>query len=252
MAKTKLDRVLELLEAQASNMQGTVDMTNTSESVAQVPSTIENTVSETVEQETDNNQNEVDEVLEQNESDSFEKSFNELASMFSTQQPQVVEEESVSVDSSNIEMENYKKLYEQEIEKRIALESEARQTATEVAYLKNMLDKEWEKYYSNIDKQKELEAELRIANASKMPEQISPLWQSYLLWQETNTPAHKRRAVRDALTLVENMTWISANDYYWTIIKAENKDIPDISDKSSYTSTVDVNSKWWIIGGMSL
>ena len=37
------------------------------------------------------------------------------------------------------------------------------------------LEKEGDKYYSNIDKQKELEAELRVANAAKMPDQIAPL-----------------------------------------------------------------------------
>jgi hypothetical protein len=38
-----------------------------------------------------------------------------------------------------------------------------------------MLEKEGDKYYSNIDKQKELEAELRIARSSQMPEPIAPL-----------------------------------------------------------------------------
>ena len=107
----------------------------------------------------------------------------------------------------------------------------------------SMLEKEGDKYYWTIDKQKELEAELRSAKAAQMPEQIAPLWQSYLLWEETKTPTHKWRAIKDALTLVENMTWVSAEDYYWTILRAENKDVPEVNDKSPVTSTVQ-NLNW--------
>jgi hypothetical protein len=81
-----------------------------------------------------------------------------------------------------------------------------------------------------------------------MPDQIAPLWQSYLLWEETKTPTHKWRAIKDALTLVENMTWVSAEDYYWTILRAENKDIPEVNDKASITSTsqnINGQPKWW-------
>lgn len=64
-----------------------------------------------------------------------------------------------------------------------------------------------------------------------------------MLWQETNTPAHKWRAVKDALTLVENMTGVSADEYYSNILRSENKDIPGNNERSSITDTVELKDK---------
>jgi len=268
MAKTKLDRVLEILESQASSMPvstpGDEGMANTSEPTAQPPETNITTVSdaeanqgtywpweagqtldvnpEELPEKSDN----VAEDLTQQESDTFEKDFAELAAMVgydvnsqNQQESNKAELQSDPVDEplSEEENQNYKKMFDQEVERRLVAEGEARNAAAEAKYRKTMLEKEGDKYYSNIDKQKELEAELRVARAAQMPDQIAPLWQSYLLWEETKTPTHKWRAIKDALTLVENMTWVSAEDYYWTILRAENKDIPEVSDKSSITST---------------
>lgn len=268
MAKTKLDRVLEILETQVSNAHASEVMESTSEPNVQQASTIETTVSDTevpavanaiventegTEEVTDLNvdqlpeKNEVAaEVHAQTESDSFEKDFEELAKMIwydvdskTYNKSEEAEQKSDPVDEPLTEEENqnYKKMFDQEVERRIAAEGEARNAAAEVKYRKNMFEKEGDRYYWTIDKQKELEAELRSAKAAQMPEQIAPLWQSYLLWEETKTPTHKWRAIKDALTLVENMTWVSAEDYYWAILRTESKDIPEINDKSSITNT---------------
>lgn len=278
MKKTKLDRVLELLEQQASQMA----VTNPGEevtvptSIPDVPSpaTTETTTSDVeasltapaaepageqvsmdVDPENLPEKSDAAETPAEGESDTFDKDFAELAALVgydvnSTTKTEPAEQPASPVDEplSEEENQNFKKLYDQEVERRLAAEGEARNAAAEAKYRKTTLEKEGDKYYSNIDKQKELEAELRIANAAKMPEQIAPLWQSYLLWEETKTPTHKRRAIKDALTLVENMTWVSAEDYYWTILRAENKDIPEVTDKSSITSTastINGQPKWW-------
>lgn len=207
MAKTKLDRVLELLEEQAKNLAvsnplGTEVTAPTSEPDALVPSTNIDTTSDVeanpapVEQETAVEQvsmdsdpenlpekNDVAETPSEGESDTFDKDFAELAALVgydvnSTTKTEPAEQKANPVDDQPLteeENQNYKKLLDQEVERRIAAEGEARNAAAEVKYRKNMLEKEGDKYYSNIDKQKELEAELRIANAAKMPDQIAPL-----------------------------------------------------------------------------
>ena len=292
MVKTKIDRVLELLEKQLEEKQevqttvsnlGTEGV-HTSETPAQIPAMnitadsdaeVSNVTYWSVENATfaswpdgssqDTGDLNVDQLPEKSDaaeapneqqSDTFDRDFAELAAMVgydvnskSEQESEKAEQQSDPVDEPLTEEENqnYKKMFDQEVERRIAAEGEARNAAAEAKYRKNMLEKEGDKYYSNIDKQKELEAELRVANAAKMPDQIAPLWQSYLLWEETKTPTHKWRAIKDALTLVENMTWVSAEDYYWTILRAENKDIPEVTEKSSITSTsqnINGQSKW--------
>ena len=272
MAKTKLDRVLEILESQVSQTQAAEGTEPTSEPTVQTATTNETTVSDTevptvtstevdtgTEQVTDLNVDQLPEksdnaaeVPTQTESDSFDKDFAELAALVgydinanAETKPEEAEQKSDPVDEplTDEENQNYKKMFDQEVERRVAAEGEARNAAAEAKYRKTMLEKESDKHYWDIDKQKELEAELRVAKAAQMPDQIAPLWQSYLLWEETKTPTHKRRAIKDALTLVENMTWVSAEDYYWTILRAENKDVPEVNDKSPVTSTVQ-NLNW--------
>ena len=272
MAKTKLDRVLEILESQVSQTQAAEGTEPTSEPTVQTATTNETTVSDTevpavtstevdngTEQVTDLNVDQLPEKSDnateapsQTESDSFDKDFAELAALVGYdvnskewQESEKTEPQPDPVDEPLTEEENqnYKKMFDQEVERRVAAEGEARNAVAEAKYRKTMLEKEGDKYYWTIDKQKELEAELRVARAAQMPEEIAPLWQSYLLWQETKTPTHKWRAIKDALTLVEAMTWVSAEDYYWTILRAENKDVPEVTDKSPVTSTVQ-NLNW--------
>lgn len=275
MAKTKLDRVLEILESQVSQTQAAEGTEPTSEPTVQTATTNETTVSDTeapvvatapvdnttegAEQVTDLNVDQLPEkgdnateAPSQTESDSFDKDFAELAALVGYdvnskewQEPEKTEPQPDPVDEPLTEEENqnYKKMFDQEVERRVAAEGEARNAVAEAKYRKTMLEKEGDKYYWTIDKQKELEAELRVAKAAQMPEEIAPLWQSYLLWQETKTPTHKWRAIKDALTLVEAMTWVSAEDYYWTILRAENKDVPEVNDKAPTTSTVQ-NLNW--------
>jgi len=275
MAKTKLDRVLEILESQVSQTQAAEGTEPTSEPTVQTATTNETTVSDTeapvvatapvdnttegAEQVTDLNVDQLPEkgdnateAKNQTESDSFDKDFAELAALVGYdvnskewQESEKTEPQPDPVDEPLTEEENqnYKKMFDQEVERRVAAEGEARNAVAEAKYRKTMLEKEGDKYYWTIDKQKELEAELRVAKAAQMPEEIAPLWQSYLLWQETKTPTHKWRAIKDALTLVEAMTWVSAEDYYWTILRAENKDVPEVNDKAPTTSTVQ-NLNW--------
>ena len=269
MAKTKLDRVLEILESQVSQTQAAEGTEPTSEPTVQTATTNETTVSDTeapvvatapvdnttegAEPVTDLNVDQLPEKSDnatedpsQQESDSFDKDFAELAALVGydvnakqEQKPEEAELKPDPVDEplTKEENQNYKKMFDQEVERRVAAEGEARNAVAEAKYRKTMLEKEGDKYYWTIDKQKELEAELRSAKAAQMPEQIAPLWQSYLLWEETKTPTHKWRAIKDALTLVENMTCVSAEDYYWAILRAESKDIPEVNDKASITST---------------
>lgn len=269
MAKTKLDRVLEILESQVSQTQAAEGTEPTSEPTVQTATTNETTVSDTeapvvatatVETTTEGADTvtdlNVDQLPEKSDnvawnqseqtSDTFDKDFAELAALVgydpnvkSESKSEDAEQHPDPVDEPLTEEENqnYKKMFDQEVERRVAAEGEARNAAAEAKYRKTMLEKEGDKYYWTIDKQKELEAELRSARAAQMPEQIAPLWQSYLLWEETKIPTHKRRAIKDALTLVENMTWVSAEDYYWAILRAESKDVPEVNDKASITST---------------
>lgn len=258
MPKTKLDRVLEILESQIQQgylgdeaiQQTSADSVQPQQTNTDVPSettwqqqpTID-AVSQTETQDLQDLQTQeipADWNSQQDWSDDFAKEFQELQSMFDWDAQQQTQENPVEVPQEINEVENksFKKLYEEELERRVALEGEARKAAAETEYLRTMLEKEGDKYYSNIDKQKELEAELRIARSSQMPEPIAPLWQSYLLRKETNTPAHKWRAVKDALSLVESMTGVSAEDYYANILRTESPDIPEVKDKSSVTNTV--------------
>lgn len=270
MVKTKMDRVLELLESRLPELAGASDMVQETAPVDVAPQMNEavtseasmilnawmDTVSVPVEQAEENTS--VDSSITgqdttQSQSDDFENQFKELSAMFSTPatkveeavQPQSVEPE---VQSSPVEDIDYKSMYEKELERRIELEWENRNANTELKFLKNTLDREGDKSSWMIDKMKELEAELRVANAARTPEQIAPLGQSYLLREETKAPNHKWRAVRDALTLVENLTGISAEDYYSSILRSESPDIPEVKDKSSVTNTVQnvngSNKKW--------
>ena len=207
MAKTKLDRVLELLEAQAQQQAVSTDnlgndgQPNTSEATDQIPATNETTTSDVETPATvtlpeadagqqvsmDSNPEDLPEksseaeAPSQTESDTFDKDFAELAAMvgYDVNQPQAeAVAESDPVDEplpTEEENQNYKKLFDQEVERRLTAEGEARNAAAEAKYRKNMLEKEGDKYYSNIDKQKELEAELRVANAARMPDEIAPL-----------------------------------------------------------------------------
>ena len=95
-----------------------------------------------------------------------------------------------------------------------------------------------------MDKIKGLEAQIRTVSANSIPENFVPLTQTYNLWQETKIPAHKWRAVKEALTIVENMTGVPASDYYNQIIKNESPDIPEVNDNSSTTSKLQQNKQF--------
>lgn len=197
MAKTKLDRILEMLEDKATTF-GPQGMPNTSTDTAvesaETTTTLEGSLNvealppqEPQVQEVPQDIPEAAEpqVSESAPSDDFDTQFAELEALLkadaqapATPQAEVPVDAATSTEtkeSVEINDQNYQQLFDQEVERRIALEGEARQAAAEAKYRKNMFEKEGDKYYSHIDKQKELEAELRIAQAAAMPEQIAPL-----------------------------------------------------------------------------
>jgi len=264
---------VEALNKLGSRLQGLEGQVNTSEPTAQSPAeNIDGMSDITVPVETTGEQD-VQKALVPDElpdekspvsdqqnpvggSDDLDKAIEELAALvwLNTSNDEASKEneskpESVPVEDiipTVEENKNFKKLYDEELERKLQVEGEARQAAAEAKYRKSMFDKESEKSYSNIDKQKELEAELRLAKSAQMPEKVAPLWQSYLLWQESNTPVHKYRAVKNALDLVEEMTWVSAMDYYEQILRAENKDIPEWPEQSkTNTKTNTDEHKLW-------
>lgn len=193
-----MDRALEILEAQAKALGIGGDL-NTSDDAAQIPTMNETTpegsadagvvpaaaeitapeVSAPAEIDTPET---AEPAIEEQPSDDFDKQFAELEALLSADQApaqsnpvdsgQEPEKEEPLTDEQN---QNFKKLHDSEIERRIAAEGEARQAAAEAKYRKTMFEKEGDKYYSNIDKQKELEAELRLAKAAATPEAIAPL-----------------------------------------------------------------------------
>lgn len=129
---------------------------------------------------------------------------------------------------SEEEQENYRKLYESEVSKRIEIQWKNSELEALVKYQQSMLDKQGDKQLNIIDKQKEMEVELRRAQAAQTPEEIIPLSQSYQIYQENKTPIHKYRLINQALDLVQKVTWVSAEDYLQQIFLTENKDIPNI------------------------
>ena len=177
MAKTKLDRVLEILESQVSQTPQAAEGTEpTSEPTVQTATTNETAVSDTevpavtstevdtgTEQVTDLNVDQLPEksdnaaeVPVQAESDSFDKDFAELAALVgydvnanAETKPEEAEQKSDPVDEplTDEENQNYKKMFDQEVERRVAAEGEARNAAAEAKYRKTMLEKEGDKYY---------------------------------------------------------------------------------------------------------
>lgn len=141
---------------------------------------------------------------------------------------QPAQEEKKDEPLSEDEQENYRKLYEAEVAKRIELQWKNSELEALTKYQQNMLDKQGDKQLDIIDKQKEMEIELRRAQSSQTPEEIIPLSQSYQIYQENKTPIHKYRLINQALDLVQKVTWVSAEDYLQQIFLTENKDIPNI------------------------
>lgn len=272
MQKSKIDRILEWVESIISKQAGTNDsnidlsqqdnnsITTVSDNTENDNEVIENNewvATEEVEQPQQEQQVIVeqttpiqDTTVEESSTqqwDDFESIYNELMSSLQkkedTQQNNVDNSSSVNTNQE-VDTTNYKELYEQERQKNLLLEWEKKDLTWQATYFKNSLDKEWEKQRELMDKIKDLEAELRTVNAKSIPEQFVPLTQTYNLRQETKIPAHKWRAVKEALTVVENLTWVPASDYYNQIIKNESPDIPEVNDHSSTTSKLQQNKQF--------
>lgn len=269
---TKLDRILEWVESLLEKKAGVSDVTvqqsvdqpqqesvsdtnidsdSNSESIDNQTS-IDN-VSDNVE--TSNQQSDQAQQTEQQQDpyssqEDFDKEYDELLKAFwwdptkqEESQQETVQQPNVAIEQQENSNQNFKELYEQELQKRLDYEWEQQNLLWQVNYLKSSLEKEGNKYWELMDKNKELEKELRTVNSRSIPEQFVPLSQTYNLWQETKIPAHKWRAVKEALTIVENMTWVPASGYYDQIIQAETHDIPEVNDKSSTVNKIDNGNK---------
>lgn len=136
--------------------------------------------------------------------------------------------EEVPVEEVPTEEENtiFRTKYEDELSKRIAIQSEKAELEAMVKYQQSLLDKQSDKHLSIIDKQKDLEAELRRAKSAQVPEELTNLVQSFLLYREHNTPVHKYRFLNNLLGLSQNETGISAEEYLQKIILSETKEVP--------------------------
>ena len=193
MAKTKMDHVIELLERHVQSLGSEGGITAT-EPAAQTPTetitipegNVEGAVAPEVPTEPvaapeTGETKPAEPATEEIPSDDFDKQFAELEALINAK-PEPEAAADVSVDEakkpepiSDEDMKNYQKLYDSEVEKRIAAEGEARQAAAELTHRKSLFEKEGNKKYEIIDKQRELEAELRIAQAAAMPETLAPL-----------------------------------------------------------------------------
>lgn len=194
-------------------------------------------------------------VEETSVEDSFDKDYEELLQLVSNNPTSVPEgevpKEEATVESPEGEMPrgdskpadefDYKSLYETETEKRISFESEARQRELEAKYWREKFENEWDKYYSNIDRVKELESELRVANTKVAPEAVAPIVSSYNTWKETQSEAHKYVLLKDIMSLAEEITAVPATEYYEAVLRAGTKDVPDLTNvRSDTTATVPV------------
>lgn len=235
---TKMDKIVDQLQQEeAANTEQTTENTtetttedNSADEVTQEKSDAQSAQESTTAEEQP--QSEV--PAEQNAVDTkpdFDraKAFDEIEALL--KEPVKVtqkEEQEPEPEPTPEEQENFRKKYEEEVQRRVALQWEKAELEAMVKYQQNMLDKQGDKQLTIIDKQKEMEIELRRAQAAQAPEEVAPLCQSYSLFQESWTPAHKYRLINQALELVQKVTWVSAEDYMQKIILAENKDIPNI------------------------
>lgn len=264
MQKSKIDRILEWVESLITTQAGANDsnidlpqqdnnsmttvsepIVNDNEVIEQQVATVDTNSSQEVWEQVDNNsqtEQQPEQSTEQadEKEEDFDKIYEELMNSFAPKQPEPTTQE---VDEP-VENVNYKELYEQERQKNYLLEWEKKELTWQANYFKNSLDKEWEKQRELMDKIKGLEAQIRTVSANSIPENFVPLTQTYNLWQETKIPAHKWRAVKEALTIVENMTGVPASDYYNQIIKNESPDIPEVNDNSSTTSKLQQNKQF--------
>lgn len=125
------------------------------------------------------------------------------------------------------EQENYKKLYEEELNKRIEISGRNSELEATVKYQQTLLDKQSDRQLTIIDKQKDMEAELRRAQSAATPEEITHLVQSYSIYKENPKELHMLRYVHGLLEEAQRVTNVSAEGYYNDIFLSLNKDVPN-------------------------
>lgn len=134
------------------------------------------------------------------------------------------------------EQENYKKLYEDELNKRIEISGRNSELEATVKYQQTLLDKQSDRQLTIIDKQKDMEAELRRAQSAATPEEITHLVQSYSIYKENPKELHMLRYAHALLEEAQRVTNVSAEGYYNDIFLSLNKDVPNPEGGSSVES----------------
>lgn len=159
--------------------------------------------------------------------------------------PEPVKESEVELpeELKEVEQSDYKELLREEMKKRIAAEKDAREWQATAKHLETINEKTSDKHFTFVEKLKDLESELRRAKSAAAPEKIAPVGQSYVLWQESQTPVHRYRFLKQVLDLAEEVTGISANDYWQKVLQSENKDVPTVEDQSPTASVPEADNK---------
>lgn len=139
----------------------------------------------------------------------WENAINEVESLL--KEPTNIREEKPVEEAAPTpeEQELFKTKYEEELGKRVAIQSEKAELEAMVKYQQSLLDKQSDKHLTIIERQKDLESELRRAKSTQTPEAVSPLSQAYQLYKESGTPVHKYRFLNAALELLQNEFGIS-------------------------------------------
>ena len=63
-----------------------------------------------------------------------------------------------------------------------------------------------------------------------------------MLWKESKTPVHKYGALKEVLKFAENLTGVSAQNYYNEVMRAENPDIPVVGETAGAVSMAQKNN----------
>lgn len=126
----------------------------------------------------------------------------------------------------NVDSEFLNQRLRDEISKRIEVQSKNAELEAMVRYQQNLIDKQSDKQFGYIDKQKELESELRRLQGNSIPEGLSKIAECFSLYNEHKTPLHKRALVNEMLGFLQNMSGVSGEDYLQKMFSAEYKDVP--------------------------
>ena len=161
----------------------------------------------------------IEEVAE--ETADYKKNVEEILNAETSMDVNITEEQNKGVDTELINQR-----LRDEISKRIELQSKNAELEAMVRYQQNLIDKQSDKQFGYIDRQKELESELRRLQGNSVPEGLSKIAECFSLYNEHKTPLHKWALVNEMLGFLQNMSGVSGEDYLQKMFSAEYKDIP--------------------------